>query len=167
MPACLAASLLTACTTSPSLSPTASATHLSDSASSCASAIKVGPLPAWARTGFHPPDQPVHQLLGRAGHILGVVFDDPLRAPAVDDHGNKILWVTRLVGEGQATTVGGDTSPDLKIHATLNGFDLAVDREVAGGPGPSIIDMPRAGCWTFALSWSGHHDSLTVPYWSS
>jgi len=96
-----------------------------------------------------------------------VVFDDPLRAPAVDDHGNKILWVTRLGGVGQATTFGGDTSPDLKIHATLNGFDLAVDREVAGGPGPSIIDMPRAGCWTFALSWSGHHDSLTVPYWSS
>ena len=94
-----------------------------------------------------------------------MVFGDPLQAPAAKDHGNKILWVSRSVEGGQATTVGGDTSPDLKIHATLNGSDLAVDREVAGGPGPSLIDMPEAGCWTFALSWSGHHDSLTVPYW--
>jgi hypothetical protein len=94
-----------------------------------------------------------------------VVFGDPLRAPAVAGHGNKILWLARPVA-GTRSTAGGE-SPDLKIHATLNGSALAVDREVVGGPGPSIIDVPAAGCWTFALSWSSHHDRLALAYSSS
>jgi len=39
-----------------------------------------------------------------------------------------------------------------------------VTRQVAGGPGPSIIDLPAAGCWSVNLSWSGHHDHLTLRY---
>ncbi len=164
----LAATMLTACTSSSSQSSTESRNPgQAGPALSCAAAVKVAPLPSWARAGFTPPDQPVPQVLGLHGDILGVVFGDPLRAPAVEGHGNKILWLARPVGESHATVVGGDQSPDLKIHATLNGSALAVDRQVVGGPGPSIIDMPAAGCWTFALTWSAHHDSLAVPYSSS
>lgn len=37
-------------------------------------------------------------------------------------------------------------------------------RTVGGGPGPSIIDMPTAGCWQFTLRWSGHTDTVDLPY---
>ncbi|HET7397349.1 MAG TPA: hypothetical protein VFJ94_02405 [Intrasporangium sp.] len=102
------------------------------------------------------------QALGAEGAILGVVFGDPLRAPPVEGHANKVLW---LVNPSVAST-GPDASasPALRIHATLNGGDLDVDRELPDGPGPSIIDMPRAGCWTLHLSWSGHSDTLALLY---
>jgi hypothetical protein len=34
----------------------------------------------------------------------------------------------------------------------------------AGGPGPSITDLPAPGCWTLRLSWSGHTDELKLRY---
>ena len=94
--------------------------------------------------------------MGLHGEIVAVVFGYPFHAPPLADRGNKILWVART-SSGAA----------LKIHATLNGSRPAVDREVAGGPGPSIIDLPRAGCWTFKLSWSGYQDGLAIPYTGS
>ncbi|HSN07080.1 MAG TPA: hypothetical protein VLV82_07010, partial [Candidatus Angelobacter sp.] len=61
----------------------------------CTSTITVAPLPTWARAGFTPPDQSVAQVHGVDGSILGVVFGDPLRAPNVTGHNNKILWVPK------------------------------------------------------------------------
>jgi len=115
-------------------------------------AEETSPLPVWARRGFTPPDQPVVHVSGLRGDIVGVVFGDPLRAPPIAGRNNKILWVARTWGV------------PLKIHAALNGSSLAADREVAGGPGPSIIDMPKAGCWTFTLTWGGNQDQVAVPY---
>jgi hypothetical protein len=122
---------------------------------SCLSAVTTSPLPVWARTGFTPPDQAIAHVTGSKGNIVGVLFGS-LHAPPAADEGNKILWV--------ATGTGGAGDPDLKIHATLNGSDIAVDRVVTGGPGPSLIDVPKAGCWTFTLSWSGHQEQLALPY---
>jgi hypothetical protein len=28
-----------------------------------------------------------------------------------------------------------------------------VMRQVTGGPGPSIVDLPAAGCWRLTLTW--------------
>jgi hypothetical protein len=39
-----------------------------------------------------------------------------------------------------------------------------VQRRVQGGPGASIINMPRAGCWTFSLRWPGNHDVVAIRY---
>jgi hypothetical protein len=122
---------------------------------SCTTAVKTGPLPVWARDGFTPPDQSVAHMTGSQGDIVGVLFGD-LHAPPLAGQGNKILWVARVAG--------GSGNPDLKIHATLNGSSVAVDRVVTGGPGPSTIDVPQAGCWTFTLSWSGHKEEIAVPY---
>lgn len=122
---------------------------------SCETGVQTSPLPTWARGGFTPPDQSIAHVTGSGGDIVGVFFGD-LHAPALPDQGNKILWVARVAG--------GPGDPDLKIHATLNGSDVAVDRVVTGGPGPSTIDVPRAGCWTFSLSWSGHHEQVAVPF---
>jgi hypothetical protein len=71
---------------------------------------------------------------------------------------NKILWVFR-VNQGEFTP--------LRTRATLDGANQTVTRQVAGGPGPSIIDLPAAGCWSVNLSWSGHHDHLTLRYSAS
>ncbi len=122
---------------------------------SCANAVTTSPLPVWARTGFTPPDQAIAHVTGSQGNIVGVLFGG-LHAPPAAGEGNKILWVARVAG--------GSGDPDLKIHATLNGSDIAVDRVVTGGPGPSLIDVPQAGCWTFTLSWSGHQEQVALPY---
>ena len=112
-----------------------------------------GPLPTWARTGFTPPDLAVPHVVGAGGDIVGVLFGQPLTVPPRVSQNNKILWVSRV-----------DTKGDpLKIHATLGG--VTADREVADGPGPSIVDLPRVGCWTLSLSWSGHHDEVSVQYY--
>jgi hypothetical protein len=95
-------------------------------------------------------------VTGATGDIVGVLFAQPLYAPGKAGQGNKILWV--------ADVAGGGADNDLKIHATLNGSNLSVDRVVDGGPGPSLIDVPLAGCWTFSLSWGRYHDAVAVAY---
>jgi hypothetical protein len=96
----------------------------------------------------------VPYVLGTKKQVVGVVFGYPLRSPARPDRANKILWVSR-------TTTQGDP---LKIRARLTGSTRVASRQVDGGPGPSIIDMPAAGCWVFTLSWSGRTDTVAVPY---
>ena len=84
---------------------------------------------------------------------------DPLVTPAPPDRANKILWVPKLpvpAGSTLAITarrlIGGAAAGPVQR------------RTVAGGPGPSIIDMPAAGCWQFTLRWSGHADTVDLPY---
>jgi hypothetical protein len=45
-----------------------------------------------------------------------------------------------------------------------DGTSEPVRRTVAGGPGPSIVDLPAAGCWRLALTWSGHTDTMDLVY---
>ena len=126
---------------------------------SCDGAVRNGSLPVWARGGFDPPDQPVQYVIGQKGSIVGVVFGYPLKAGVrTDGAGNKILWVGRTTDNSAAT--------DLEITADLNGTSTQVQRSVAGGPGPSLIDLPKPGCWTLDLSWGGGRDRMAVPYTS-
>jgi hypothetical protein len=90
---------------------------------------------------------------GEEHNIDAEVFVPPLTAPPPRDHRNKILWRATQFGPG-----------DLLISASLNGTDLMVQRRVQGGPGASIINMPRAGCWTFSLRWPGNHDVVAIRY---
>ena len=94
-------------------------------------------------------------MLGRSGNIVGVLFGAPLTAPPAPDRSNKILWVS------QAPVTSGDP---LRITARLDGATETVTREVAGGPGPSIIDLPRAGCWHLTLTWSGTTETMDLTY---
>jgi hypothetical protein len=126
-------------------------------AGGCPAAITPRALPVWARSGFNPPTQLMPYVLGVRGDIVAIVWadHDALHAPSLANRGNKILWVSRL-----SQQVPGP----LVIRATLNGTGRTVAREVIGGPGPSTVDLPAAGCWTFDLSWSGHHDQLDLRY---
>ena len=99
-------------------------------------------------------------VMSDRGDIVAILWadHDPLHAPPLGNVNNKILWVSRVNQ--------GPLAP-LRIRATLNGTTQTVTRQVAGGPGPSIIDLPAAGCWSVNLSWSGHHDHLTLRYSAS
>ena len=92
-------------------------------------------------------------VVGARKKIEGLVAGRPLTSPRSRVRNNKILWVARPAGRG-----------DLQISASLNGTDLQVLRHVEGGPGPSIINVPRAGCWTFAMTWADQHDLVAVRY---
>ena len=124
------------------------------SATGCKNAVIKAPLPMWARAGFTPPGQSTTYVRGVGGDIVGVLLGWPLTAPPSRGRQNKILWVARV-------SEGGEP---LRIAARLVDSELAVVRQVQGGPGPSIVDLPAAGCWRFDLSWSGHADQLYVPY---
>ncbi|MBM0278425.1 hypothetical protein [Micromonospora tarensis] len=152
--------LLAGCTTTTGDGSAAStATTTASAPAGCAARVETGSLPDWADTGFHG-DARIPHVFGAKGDIVAVLFAHPLRQVRKDGSNNKILWVAR------AATISPDpTAPaTLVITATLDGTDTTVIREVAGGPGPSIIDLPRAGCWRLDLRWSGHTDTMNLVY---
>lgn len=127
----------------------------SPSAKSSCDSVDKGSLPSWARDGFTPADQAIPHVVGDSGDIAGVLFGYPLSSPRTGDRANKILWVSKPQV---------DVGSTLKIHGTLDGTSTVADRTVEGGPGPSILDLPDAGCWTVDLRWSGHTDTVRLQY---
>ena len=127
--------------------------------SACASQVKTDVLPKWARGGFSDPRPRMPYELGRGGNIAALVWGFPLFSPPPRTHSNKILWVSRI------TTQPGS---NLRIAAQrmrgTHPVGAAVSRTVAGGPGPSIINLPASGCWRLTLRWSGRVDSLDLDY---
>jgi hypothetical protein len=127
--------------------------------SACASQVKAGVLPHWARGGFSDPKPRMPYEVGRAGDIAAIVWGFPLLSPPPRAHNNKILWVSRVTLQ---------PGSDLRIAAQrMHGthpLGTPVSRTVTGGPGPSIIDLPASGCWRLTLRWSGRVDSLDLDY---
>ena len=96
-------------------------------------------------------------VLGEAGNIVAILWAsrDALHSPPLQDRTNKVLWVSRLPLAGPAPLV---------IKATLAGSARTATVSVPGGSGPSVIDLPTSGCWTFHLRWSGHTDEPKLRY---
>jgi hypothetical protein len=111
-------------------------------------------VPEWARTGFSDAEPKMPLVLGEHERIVAIVFGSPLYAPPKADRSNKILWVAKEPLHG---------SSDLRIRATRASDGKVAERKVAGGPGPSLIDLPE-GCWKLQLSWSGRTDELDLRY---
>lgn len=123
----------------------------------CRADFEPRPLPSWASAGFDPPTQPMPYVLGDSGDIIAILWadHDPLKVPAAADRNNKVLWVSRASSSAGAL---------LRIQATLTDTGQTETRIVDGGPGPSIIDLPAPGCWSFDLTWGDHHDHLQLEY---
>jgi len=121
--------------------------------SECASVVRDDAIPEWARTGFSGDPRMPH-VMSERGDIVAILFGYPLSQPPRPGVSNKILWVAREPTQRDP----------MRIEARRDGTGDPVAREVTGGPGPSIVDMPRAGCWQFALSWSGRTDSVDLTY---
>jgi len=135
--------------------------------SSACSPLRIAVLPTWARPGFSDPTPSMPFRYSNSGEVVAIVFGDPLVSPAALDRSNKILWVT----SGRAAESGDDKSAgenDLRITGTLEGGTggpgETMSTTVPGGPGPSIIDVPSAGCWHFDLAWGSHRDTIDLGY---
>ncbi len=110
--------------------------------------------PAWAQGGWtHPNVTPwaVPWALGTQGNTVAYVFAIQLVAgagPRVDGTTNKVLWESQDNPSGAHVAVQGRPLGQTQPVVTIAG-------------GPSEVDVPTAGCWTFELSWSanGQHSS--------
>jgi hypothetical protein len=100
--------------------------------------------PVWAQGGWNAAQgQPwaVPWALGSGGHVVAFLFARELVAgtsPRVDGTNNKVLWVAQ------------GASPNFVVAGTPAGATRPV---VAVNGGPSIVDVPTAGCWSFRLRW--------------
>jgi hypothetical protein len=121
--------------------------------------VHEGVLPTWARTGFSDKRPVMPYAVGASNRIAAIVFGYPLLSPPSRTRNNKILWVSHAPLRPMS---------DLTIRAQRMVGTRAVGpvvlRTVDYGPGPSIIDLPAAGCWRLGLSWSGTTDTLDLRY---
>ena len=125
----------------------------------CQAHVPLRLLPMWARAGFSGPKPRMPYVLGKDGKIAAIQWADPLVSPPSGRYNNKILWVTR-----RPSAPGSDLqiSAQRLVGNTLVG--RPVHRTVTGGPGPSIVNLPSAGCWQLRLRWSGRSDTLDLRY---
>jgi hypothetical protein len=125
----------------------------------CEGRVSFGVLPVWARGGFTAPEPRMPHVVGRSGAIAAIIFGYPLQVPPSATRNNKILWVAH-------EPAGGLALLRIRAQRMRGGLKLGapVTRAVRGGPGPSIINLPVAGCWRFLLTWAGNTDSLDLYY---
>jgi hypothetical protein len=110
--------------------------------------------PGWAQGGWthtRGTPWPVRWAFGTRGDTIAYVFATQLVAggsPRRDGSNNKVLWEARDDSSGATVVVEGRPLSQPQPVVTIAG-------------GPSIVDVPTAGCWTFRLSWSanGQHSS--------
>jgi hypothetical protein len=120
----------------------------------CTYAPSNGALPTWARSGFSPPYNSWPFVTSKSGHIIGVLFGDPLHAgtPAPTAPQNKILWIP-----------DDPSAARLSVQGHLVGTNTNVDiGDISFGP--SYVDVPTAGCWRFTLHWLEGTDSVDIVY---
>ena len=113
--------------------------------------------PMWAQGGWtHPKGTPwdVPWAFGSKNASVAYVFAGQLVAgpsPRLNGTNNKVLWVGQDRPFGDAVRVEGHPLGQSQPVVTIVG-------------GPSITDVPRAGCWTFQLSWkaNGTQNTSTI-----
>ena len=129
-----------------SFATTSASSPAAATGSACAP-LQTGAPPAWARGGFSGDSYPPFAT-SSSGNLVALVFGDPLSAPPASTHNNKILWVDRggaRTMDGTARVAGGDGVERLTLDV-----------------GPSIVDMPAAGCWHLDLRVGDRHDSIDL-----
>jgi hypothetical protein len=128
-------------------------------AAPCRPNVRDGVLPVWMRAGFSGQAPRIPHVFGRRGTIGGVLFGWPLHAPPAPGRNNKILWVPRRPAKSVAALW-----IRLQRMQGAQPVGAPIRRIIPTGPGPSIVDVPSAGCWRLTLSWSGRRDTLDLPY---
>jgi len=125
------------------LPPSPTATHTF--AGGCAGTVLTdAEPPVWAQGGWNVvKGQPwsVPWAMGTGGQAVAYLFARQLVAgssPRVDGTNNKVLWVAK--GNPSNFVVQAIPPGETQATVTVNG-------------GPSIVDVPAAGCWKFRLSW--------------
>jgi hypothetical protein len=104
---------------------------------------------------------PASYVLSHEENLVGILFADPLRGgPDMTNPSNKILWIVREPRHG--------TPLRLTLRA-MDGQGPAVETEepANSSPGeiyPSIVDVPRPGCWSVTAAWAGQKATLELLY---
>jgi hypothetical protein len=115
-------------------------------------------LPAWTADANPPAGVPY--AVSRSGNVTAILFGDPLRSGTHTDRANKILWIMR--------SPRADQPLHLSAHPLHARAPLLRSQVPAGSsPGeiyPSILDVPRRGCWHVTLEWNGHHATIDLRY---
>jgi hypothetical protein len=127
-------------------------------AGGCADTVLTDAVPpVWAQGGWSHTNGtpwPVPWALGTQGTTVAYLFATQLvagRSPRVDGSQNKVLWEAKAYPSGANVVVEGHPFGQSRPVVTVAG-------------GPSITDVPTAGCWTFRLSWrsSGQQYSSNI-----
>ncbi len=126
---------------------------------SCRAQVHHDVLPVWMRAGFSGPKPRVPYAVGQKGAIGAVIFGWPLKSPPLQNRNNKILWVPRRYSKTIAPFW-----IRLQLMQGNQTVGAPIRKIIPTGPGPSIIDVPAAGCWRLTFSWSGRRDTLDLDY---
>ena len=120
-----------------------------------------GGVPTWLDdAGGHNNPVGVPYVLAMPAHAGGFVFGYPLRAGHPQNPNNKILWVVGAPRNGSSLEITGHP-----LNAATPSVD--VTQPANSSPGeiyPSIVDVPKPGCWHFDLAWSGNKTSVDLMY---
>lgn len=143
--------ILGGCTTSPA--PAAQVVH-SLSGGCQGTVLTDAEPPVWAQGGWsHAKGTPwpVPWAFGTPNDAVAFLFSTQLVAgtsPRADGSQNKVLWEVKESPSGGAVLVDGHPFGESQPVVSISG-------------GPSITDVPTAGCWTFQLFWTsnGPHTS--------
>lgn len=120
-----------------------------------------GTVPSWTAAAWSsgsPAARPF--AITRHGTAAAFLFGYPLRAGAPSSPSNKILWVMRLPRNGSQLVIRA--TPEHSLSPTIT-----VTESADSGPGeiyPSIVNVPRSGCWHLQVRWAGHSDSVNLRY---
>ncbi len=103
--------------------------------------------PLWAQGGWTKlTPWPVPWAFGTENTTVAYLFATQLVAgnsPRVDGSQNKVLWEAKDSPSGANVLVEAHPLGESQPVVTIPG-------------GPSITDVPTAGCWTFRLSWNSN-----------
>lgn len=122
--------------------------------------IHHGPPPGWTAAAWANSSPGLHipYALASGNAAAAFFFAPALRAGHPTNPTNKILWIVRYPRDGtpleldaRSATAG---TPTVRLRFPAN-----------SSPGeiyPSIVDLPRPGCWTLALHWATHMATLDV-----
>ncbi len=120
-----------------------------------------GGIPAWLdEAGAHNNPTVVPYVLASPTRAAGFIFGNPLSASPRQDPSNKILWVVGLPRNGSSLEITGHP---LNALAPL----VHVTQAANSSPGeiyPTIVDVPKPGCWHFDLAWAGNKTSVDLMY---
>jgi hypothetical protein len=120
-----------------------------------------GGIPAWLdAAGAQNNPSGLPYVLASPTNAAGFVFGYPLTAGPQQNHGNKILWVVGTPRNGSSLEITGRPLSALTpvVHVT---------QAANSSPGeiyPTIVDVPKPGCWHFDLAWAGNKTSVDLLY---
>jgi len=120
-----------------------------------------GGVPAWLdAAGAHNNPNFLPYVIANPPIAGAFLWTDPLRVGHPVDPTNKILVVVGEPRDGSDLRIVGH--PVGAMTPVVEVFQSA-----GSSPGeiyPSIVDVPKPGCWHFDLWWAGHAAAVELSY---